>query len=191
MTLYSFALLIHILGVLGLFVGISLEMAVVFRLGAVKTTAQVHEWMAFNRAIQMILPISALLVLLSGLFMLFSMWGWGHAWIDLSLGSLVILGALGPVINGPRMMAIQKAVEVAPDGQVTASLQKRISDPVLRAYAPIPGFMAVGVVALMTLKLDWIVSGVVMISLLIVGLISGQLSQGFLVKHRPSQVELH
>ena len=118
--------------------------------------------------------------------MLFTVWGWSHAWIDLSLGLLIVLGVLGPVINEPRMKAIQMAVEVAPDGEVPASLQKRISDPVLRAYALIPGFMALGAVGLMTLKLDWIGSGVVMIIALMVGIISGQLSRG--TPHKASSV---
>jgi hypothetical protein len=175
MALYPYALFFHIVGVIGLFISMSLELAIVFRLRAAQTTAQIHEWMAINRAIEKILPISALLILVSGLTMLFTVWGWGQAWIDLSLGLLIVVGVLGAVINAPRIKAIQKAVEAAPAGPVPASLQKLISDPVLRAYALIPGFMALGAVSLMTLKLDWIGSAVVIIIALIVGIVAGQL----------------
>ena len=185
MALYPYALFFHIVGVLGLFISMSLEVTIGFRMRAAQTTAQVREWMAINRAIEKILPISALLILASGLFMLFTVWGWGQAWIDLSLSLLVVLGVLGPVINGPRMKAIQMAVEIAPDGPVPASLRKCITDPVLRAYALIPGFMALGAVSLMTLKLDWIGSAVVVIIALIVGIIAGQLSRETFHKTSP------
>jgi hypothetical protein len=178
MTLYPYALVLHIVGVLGLFIAMSLELTAVFRLRAAQTTIQVHEWMAVNRVLEKVLPISAVLILASGLYMIFTVWGWSHAWIDLSLGLLIVLGALGPAINGPRMKAIHRAVEAAPDGPVLDGLQKRISDPVLRAYALIPGFMALGVVVLMILKLDWIGSVVVIVVAFVVSIISGQLSRG-------------
>src|SRR6266568_5023682 len=97
------------------FISISLEVTIGFRLRAAQSTAQVHEWMTINRVLEKLLPISALLILASGLFMLFTVWGWNQAWIDLSLSLLILLGILGPVINGPRMKAIQLAVTGAPD----------------------------------------------------------------------------
>lgn len=192
MALYPYALFFHIVGVLGLFIAISLEMIAALRLHAAQTTAQVREWMAVTRALEIILPASALLLLASGLFMLFNVWGWSQAWIDLSLGTLIILGIAGSVINGPRMKAIQKAVEMASAGEISAALRKRISDPVLRAYAPIPVLMAVGAVGLMTLKLDWVGSGVVMVVALIAGIIGGAAitrSSSHSARHS-SQIEL-
>jgi len=94
MTLYSYALFFHIVGILGLGISVSLEAATVFRLRGAKTTAQIHEWMRINTTLEKVLPISALLVLASGLFMTFTVWGWGQAWIDLSLGMLIALGVL-------------------------------------------------------------------------------------------------
>src|SRR5438876_1628725 len=121
MALYSYVLFFHIVGVIGLFIAISLEVAIGFRLCAAKTTTQVQEWMAINRVIEKILPVSALLILASGLFMLFTTWGWSHAWIDLSLGLLIVVGVLWAVINVPLMKCIQMAVEVAPDGDISTS----------------------------------------------------------------------
>jgi hypothetical protein len=172
MILYPYALFFHIVGVLGVFIANSLAVTVVFRLRAAKTTTQVREWLSVNSALEKILPVSAVLILASGLYMTFTAWGWGQAWIDLSLG------VLGPAINGRRLQAIHLAVEVAPDGEVPASLQQRLSDPILRAYALIPGFLLLGVVGLMTLKPDWIGSGVVLVMAFVVSLIAGQLSRG-------------
>jgi hypothetical protein len=171
MTLYPYTLLLHIVGVIGLFIAISLELAVVSRLRAAKTTTQVHEWLILSRVIDLVLPVSAVFILISGLVLTFTVWGWGHAWIELSLGLLVLLGILGPVINGPRMKAIQVAAQAAPVGEIPIALRKAIANPVLRAYVPIPGLLALGVVIMMVLKLDWLGSGMVIALTLIIGLI--------------------
>ena len=153
MTLYTSLLLLHIVGVLGLFIALSLELVVASRLGAAKTTTQVHEWLTLGRVTDLLLPVSAALILISGLVMTFSAWGWGYAWIDLSLGLLVLLGILGPVINGPRMKAIQVAAQAAPVGEIPPALRSVIANPVLRAYEPIPILGALGAVIMMVLKL--------------------------------------
>jgi uncharacterized membrane protein len=171
MTLYPSILLLHIVGVIGLFVALSLELAVVSRLRAAKTTTQVHEWLALSRVIDLILPVSAVLILISGLVLTFSAWGWGHAWIELSLGLLVLLGILGPVINGPRMKAIHVATQAAPIGEIPPALREVISNPVLRTYVPIPILAALGAVIMMVLKLDWLGSGMVIALVLMISLI--------------------
>ena len=178
MALYPYTLLLHIVGVIGLFIALSLELAVVSRLQAAKTTTQVQEWLTLSRVIDVLLPVSAGLILISGLVLTFSAWGWGYAWIDLSLGVLVLLGILGPVINGPRMKAIQVAVQATPVGEIPPALRTVIADPMLRAYAPIPILGALGAVILMVLKLDWLGSGMVIALVLIVGLIMAFVRKG-------------
>lgn len=178
MTLYSATLLLHIVGMIGLFIALSLEVAVVFRLRVVKTTTQVHEWLALSRVIDVVLPVSAVFILISGLILTFSVWGWGHAWIELSLGLLVLLGILGPVINGPRMKAIHVAAQAAPVGEISPALRQAIFNPVLRVYIPIPVLVALGAVIMMVLKLDWLGSGMVIAGVLILGLISAFVRKG-------------
>lgn len=178
MVLYPATLLLHIVGVIGLFVALSLELVVLFRLRAAKTTTQVQEWLTLSRVIDLVLPVSAVLVLISGLVLTFSVWGWGHAWIDLSLGLLVLLGILGPVINGPRMKAIHVTAQAAPVGEVSAALRQAIFNPVLRVYVPISGLVALGAVIMMVLKLDWLGSGMVIALVLIVGLIVAFMRKG-------------
>jgi hypothetical protein len=178
MTLYPATLLLHIVGVIGLFIALSLEVAVVSRLRVAKTTTQVHEWLTLSRVIDLVLPVSAIFILISGLVLTFSVWGWGHAWIELSLGLLVLLGILGPVINGPRMKAIRVAAQAAPVGEISTALRQAIFNPVLRVYVPIPGLVALGAVIMMVLKLDWLGSGMVIALVLIVGLIIAFVRKG-------------
>jgi hypothetical protein len=178
MTLYPSLLLLHIVGVLGLFVALSLEFAVMSRLRAAKTTTQVHEWLTLSRVIDLLLPASAVLILISGLVLTFSAWGWGPAWIELSLGLLVLLGIAGPVVNGPRMKAIHVAAQVAPVGEIPPALRKVIANPVLRASVPISILGALGAVIMMVLKLDWLGSGMVIALVLIAGLILAFVRKG-------------
>jgi hypothetical protein len=178
MALYPYSLLLHIVGVIGLFIALSLELAVVSRLQAAKTTTQVHEWLTLSRVTDVLLPVSAGLLLISGLVLTLSAWGWGQAWIDLSLGLLVLLGILGPVINGPRMKAIQVAAQAAPAGEISPALREVIADPVLRVYVPLPILGALGAVTMMVLKLDWLGSGVVIALALIAGLIIAFVRKG-------------
>lgn len=84
---------------------------------------------------------------------------------------LVLLGILGPVINGPRMKAIRVAAQAAPVGEIPPDLRSVISNSVLRAYVPIPSLIALGAVIMMVLKLDWLGSGMVIALALIIGLI--------------------
>jgi hypothetical protein len=177
MALYPYALLVHIVGIVGLCVAVSLEAATAFRLRAAKTTAQVREWMFISTILEKLLPISAALVLLSGLYMTFAVWGWGHAWIDLSLGALIALGIGGAVINAPRMKAIHQALTTAPDRPIADPLKQLLVDPVLWTYAQIPGFMALAAIVLMILKLDWLGSIVVLVVALVLSLVSAQLAK--------------
>ena len=171
MAFYPYGLLLHIVSVIGLFIALSLELVIMSRLQVAKTTAQIHEWLTLSRVIDLVLPISAVLILISGLALTFASSGWAHAWVELSLGLLVLLGILGPVINGPRMKAIHLAVQAAPAGEISVALKKVISNPVLRAYTPIPALVALGAVVMMVLRLDWIGSGIVLVLVCIVSLI--------------------
>jgi uncharacterized membrane protein len=177
MILYPYILFFHIVGVIGLFSSNLLELIAVFRMRGAQSTAQIQEWMSLNRLLEKVVPISAVLILVSGLYMVFTVWGWSHAWIILSLSLMVLLGILGPVINGPRMKAIHVALTQAPAGAVSTALREHAADPVLQVYALIPSFLSLGAVALMVLKLDWPGSIAVMVMAFALSILIGLLAR--------------
>ncbi len=181
MTLYSLMLFLHIASVLCLFGSNALEVVALFRLRRAQTTTQVSEWMAVMGVIEKVPPLSAVGVLLSGLFMTFSVWGWSQGWIDLALVLVLLLGVMGALVHGPRVKAIRQALENTPAGPLSASLRERIADPVLWAYALVPGLLTLGTVALMVLKLDW--TGSIAVTVLVAG---GSLLLGLLLRRTPS-----
>ena len=82
MTLYSVALFLHIVGALLLFVLLAVEG---FSLRIGRSAAR------FNQAVG---PVSALLVLVPGLYMMASSWGW-KAWIGVGITGWVAIAILG------------------------------------------------------------------------------------------------
>lgn len=176
MFLYPYALFLHILGVLALFIAIGLEWTIVSRLRAAQSTAQVREWGRVSNANDKVFPIGAILILAAGLYMTFTVWGFSHAWIDVSLIELIVMAALGPAIAGRRLKAIHSAVETTPDGPLPASLQKAIGDPILWIYVQVSAMIPLGIVCLMTVKPDWIGSLVVAVIFPVAGFIIGRLT---------------
>jgi hypothetical protein len=153
---YSVALLVHILGVLGVFIATGIEQVVLLRLRAARATQFVREWTRVMAGVDKLFLPSVLLLAGAGLFMTFTVWGWDQAWIDVSLGTLVLVGVLGLAVNGSRLKAIERAVAALPDGPLPTDLRRLIFHPVLSTSASITAFLTLGIVFLMVLKPGWL-----------------------------------
>jgi hypothetical protein len=186
MTFYPYALLLHIVGVLGMFIAIGLEQAVLFRLRAAKTTALVREWSRVMSVAEKMFPISGVLILAAGLYMAFTAWGWSQAWIDLSLGVFLLASVLAPTVTSPRFKAIRQASEAAPEGPLPIELWQLTHDSVLLTTVFIMDFLTVGVVCLMTTKPGWIVG----LAIVVVAFVTALLAASKLSAARSSSVAL-
>lgn len=177
MNLYTLALFAHILGALGLFIGIGLQWISVLRARQVQTVAQVREWTSLTSVTESLVPVASLLILLAGVYMTVTSWGWETPWIDVSLAALVLLGALGGAVINRRIKAIQQAARATEPatGPVPAELERRVSDPVLWTSVQVNGFTALGVVFLMTIKPDLAGSLISIAVALILGIGSARL----------------
>src|SRR5687768_16441235 len=109
MNLYSIALFLHIVGALGVFVSLALEWINLQQLQRLTTVEQVTEWFKGSRGGRWMGGISFLLILIPGFYMTATAWG-GVMWISVALGALILLGALGGILTGPRMAAIKRAM---------------------------------------------------------------------------------
>jgi hypothetical protein len=126
MSLYSIALFLHIVGALLLFVLLTIE-GVALRQGF--TAARL------NRALG---PISALTILLPGLYMTATQWGW-KGWIVVSLTAWILIAVAGAATG-------------------ISLLRGRLSTRGAAASWSIRVGMALGVVFVMTVKPDLLVS---------------------------------
>jgi hypothetical protein len=126
MTLYSIALFLHIVGALLLFVLLTIE-GIALRQGF--TAARL------NRVLG---PISALAILVPGLYMSVSPWGW-RGWIVAGLAAWVLI-AVGGAVTGINLLAGRWNARTA-----AASWSIRVG-------------LALGAVFIMTVKPDLLVS---------------------------------
>ncbi len=133
LTAADFALFVHIF-----FVIAALCLAVVLHVGlllmrAARDVAAIRAWPRVVTVLEVALPITALLILLTGAWLLQLSSGefsWGQGWVIASLVGLVCAEASGAAA-GPRSAALRRAINEAPDGPVGTDLRQRILDPVL------------------------------------------------------------
>lgn len=107
MTLYSIALFLHIVGAMLLFVTLSVEGIALRQLHRAPTTEAGHGAAALLRLNRIVGPLSALGVLIPGLYMTATKWGW-VAWIVVALVAWLVIAVLGAV-NGIRILALERS----------------------------------------------------------------------------------
>lgn len=174
MSFYTLALFAHILGVLGVFVGIALDLATILRLRRAQTVTLVREVTSLVGFQARLIQISALLLLVAGISMTVTAWDSDPPWILLSLVALIVMGALAGGVSGRRLAAIRKAAAEASDGTIPPALQRRMADPVLLTSVQTTGMIGLGVVFLMTIKPDLLGSLIALVVAIILGVLSAQ-----------------
>ena len=174
MSLYNVALFLHILGVLGLFIAIGLELTGMCRMRVAKTVEQVLEWTRLSQSLLIVFPIVSVLILLAGLFMLMTAWGWTVAWINTSFIGLIAMSIQGAAINAPKGKAIHEAAETSAHGAVSTELRNRINDTAYWTSVLTMTAASLGIVFLMTVKPNLIGTLVTAAVSVAVGIVSGQ-----------------
>jgi hypothetical protein len=148
--MYSIFLFLHIVGALGIFAGLAIEQAALFNLRRASTNAQAREWLSLLRTLQRFLGPSALVLLVTGIYMMATRWS-HQAWAGLGLVGMILMALIGALVTGRRMKPIGQAVFTS-DGALPVSLRDRLSDPVLRLSAWVRLGLALGLVFNMSVK---------------------------------------
>jgi hypothetical protein len=140
MTLYSIALFLHVVGALLLFVTLTVEGAALRQVRRAATAEQAQGAAALLGLNRIVGPLSALGVLIPGLYMTATSWGWA-AWIVVALASWLAVAVLGAV-NGIRIVALERS----------QALLTGIRNPMFLISWTTRVGIALGVVFLMTVK---------------------------------------
>lgn len=109
MTLYSLALFVHIIGALLLFTAFTSEGIALFHLRRATSSDQVREWEGVAGLARVFGPASVVTILVSGLYMMFSTWGW-VPWIAVGLIAWVLVAVMG-AINGIRLSLVARQAQ--------------------------------------------------------------------------------
>ena len=150
MNTYSTALFLHIVGALGFFVGLALEWTGLRQIRRATNTEQIREWMRVINGTRRLGGPSALLILITGFYMIVTA-RIGGAWIDVTLGALVLLIVVGAALTAPRMAAMGKAL-VNEQGPLSHNLQDLAKHPLLWISIQTRVWIAFGIVFLMAVK---------------------------------------
>jgi hypothetical protein len=150
-------------------VGITL-LSMISMLHSVKTDG-IRTWSALAVKLDGLLPFSVILILLPGLYLAISTWGWGNGWVDFSLAALIIMTLMGPIINLRRLKAILNAALAEKNEEPSAELLEKVRNPVLWNSVLIMTMLTVAILFLMTLKLAILGSCLTFAAAIIIGVI--------------------
>jgi hypothetical protein len=165
MTLYAFALFVHIVGSLLLCTAFTAEGIGLFQLRRATTGAGVGQWGGVVGLGRVFGPASVLTILASGLYMMISSWGW-VPWLAVGLFAWVLIAVLGAV-NGIRLSLTMRRI-----------IAGRLPGMSLRSRGFAISWLtrlsiAVGIVFLMTNKPDLVASLLCVLVTAAVGVAAG------------------
>lgn len=180
--LYNVVLFLHILGAVIMFMAISILALSMLSLLHAKETEDVKRWSGLAVKTDALFPLSTLIIIVPALYLVFSTWGWGIAWINVSLAALLGTSFLGPIINLRRLKGILAAAEAETDSVPSSDLVRKVRDPVLWNSVSVMAMLVFGILFLMAVKLPLVGSLITMAIALVAGLV---LARFMLAKTKP------
>ncbi len=176
MSIYTVVLFLHVVGAIGYFLSIGTWLFILVGLRRAQHVEQVRALIHLNNMSGPFGGISAIVLLLAGLYLALTQWNVLTGWIIVALVSLILIVPAVAVLIAPRRRAIVEQMErEAPGGQVSDALKQHIHDPVLFTVIQTVAVLLLGIVFLMTTKPELIGSLIVMVLALALGLLSSLL----------------
>jgi hypothetical protein len=171
MTRFTIAVFLHLVGMVGLFIGLGLEWVASSLLRRSTNTEQVR---ALLRIYRLSLPISGpglLLLILSGVYFASITESMKQAWLLASLVAIVFALGIEFVFILPR---VRKLRAVLPEENIPLSEagRKSVQDPVILTLIRVRFLLALGILYLMIAKPDLTTSLFILLGAIVAGLIS-------------------
>jgi hypothetical protein len=171
-TIYNLALFLHIAGVLGLFAGLTVEGIALQGLRHARTGYEARTWLGLLRPLRVIGPAALALILLPGFYLAATI-DQGGGWIAPGLLGFLVIAVFGAAITGRRMLVVGPALGRA-QGPLTEEPLRLARDGGLATSYATRLAIALGIVWLMTLKPDFLLSLVVLVVAAVVGVVAGR-----------------
>jgi hypothetical protein len=161
MNINDFLLFLHVVGAIGYIVGTLISFFGLLALRRVQHIDQARVILSLMELPGTFSMISILVVVATGLYMTITSWGWQTGWIDVALGSLVVLVLPTGAVMGTRRRAIARLVNEMSDGPLTDALEQKIRDPLLGTSTILLNALLVGIIFLMVIKSEFVTSLIV------------------------------
>jgi hypothetical protein len=175
MSSYTFALFVHVSGVIGMFVGLGVWLFGVAVLRRAERVEQVRLVVGPILAAGNLVVGSILVLAAGGIYMAVTAWAEARpAWILVATASFLLLAPVGAFVLDPRLRAIARLARATPDGLLADSdaLAMRTRDPVLSAGLRMIVAVLLGIVFLMTTKPPLVWAIITVGAVLVLGLVS-------------------
>ena len=141
---------LHVVGALGIAAAFGMETTGLLGLRRATTRVEALLWLRTRRWVLLIGPVSIGLVLVTGVYLTVTEWGWA-AWILVSLVGLVALATIGGILTGLPMARVTPAVERASQ-LLSEELRRDLRSPLLTVSITIRIAITVAIVFLMVQK---------------------------------------
>ena len=171
MTRFTIAVFLHLVGMVGLFIGYGLEWVASSLLRRSTNAEQVRAWL---RIFRLSLPISGpglVVLILSGVYFASITESMKEGWMLASLLAIVLAFGIGFVFIWLRVRMLRA---VLPEGNTPLSEagSASVQDPVILTLIRVRFLLALGVLYVMIAKPDLATSLYILLSAIVVGLIS-------------------
>jgi hypothetical protein len=150
MTLRSLFVFIHVVSAMGVFGTLAIEGALLVRLRRVADTADLLDALNGFRLLRVLAPFSLGLTVMSGMYLVRTVWGWHAAWINVAFVRLVLAVVAGVTTTAVRVTHLRSA---AGGGFGQSARQAGYPrDPILSVSFVMRTAIFTGIVFLMTVK---------------------------------------
>jgi hypothetical protein len=150
MSVYSIAIFLHVVGMLGLFVALGIERLILSNLAHATGTVEARAWIRSSSRLPALALSSIGLILLTGIYLAASTNAWAIPWIQVSLGGLFLIGFFGAVA-GIRMRAMGKTA-MDDSGASIDAYRRSVADAALQTPTRTRLTTALAIVLLMVTK---------------------------------------
>ena len=174
---YTFALFVHILGAIALFVAVSLIVVAFARMRRASTLEQVREWVAVANVAGKGMIFISLVILAPALYMVIVAWGFATPWVLAALITFVALAIMGAAMNGRNIERIVVLAQTASSDLIPGELRARLLAPQLWLSEGIRLMLLLGILSLMIIKPDMLFSVLILAGMLILGIVLGTIAQ--------------
>jgi hypothetical protein len=150
--LYLIIRSLHIMGAVGMFMALGVDLVALSALSSARTTDQARRALAAYRINAVIGPLSLLLILVPGIYMAMTSWG-PQPWISASMLGIVVIIVLGATLSRRPLAALRGALK-GDDRRLGPDLEAQAQHPLLWTSFFVRGCLALGILMLMSMKPD-------------------------------------
>jgi hypothetical protein len=161
---YEIAKLVHFMALIALFGFFVIHARAGSALRGATTLSETRTWLGMLDATRGMLPGGAVMFLLSGIAMAALRWRGPYPFITVGMVTLLAIWITWAFV-GPRHLRAIRAVVGEGEGPVSSTLARVILDPARWGTIGALNGAALGVLVVMTLKLDWLWSVVAVVVL--------------------------